>query len=311
MTENSSPTPLDNQSDQPAGLGEIMQRYNIRPNKRLGQNFLSAPNILDKIVDAAQLTRTSTVLEIGAGLGTLTRRLADIAGRVVAVELDRHLVHILESELGYLPNLELVQGDILEMTPAELMECGAQATPSNPLKTPPYKVVANLPYYITSAIIRHLLETECPPERLVLMVQREVADRITASPGNMSLLAVSVQFFGEPRVVTRVPAGAFIPPPQVDSAVISIDVFPNPPVEVSSSSWFFRVAKAGFGQKRKQLKNTLASRLGLPMQQILDALNQAQIDPKRRAQTLTLEEWASLCQELDPSPKPQLPSLDK
>jgi 16S rRNA (adenine1518-N6/adenine1519-N6)-dimethyltransferase len=161
-----------------------------------------------------------------------------------------------------------------------------------------YVVVANLPYYITSAAMRHLLEADPPPTLLVLTVQREVALRIVARPGDMSLLAVSVQFYGQPRIVARIPAGAFVPPPQVYSAVVRIDTFPTPPIDVADIQAFFRVVRAGFGQKRKQLKNALAAGLGLPAAEVSAALTRAGVDPRRRAQTLSLDEWAGLAREL-------------
>ncbi len=158
--------------------------------------------------------------------------------------------------------------------------------------------MANLPYYITSAAIRHVQEANPPPQRIVLTVQREVAERIVAAPGELSLLAVSVQFYGRPRIVARIPAGAFVPPPKVDSAVVRIDTHPAPPVEVADVEAFFRVVRAGFGQKRKQIKNSLAAGLGLPGGVAAAALDRAGIDPQRRAQTLSLAEWASLTREI-------------
>lgn len=256
-----------------------------RPRKGLGQHFLIDESVLDKIVGAAELEPADTVLEIGPGLGVLTRALAERAGRVVAIELDEKMVSILRDQLGDCENLEIVQGDILEIDPGRLI-------------SGPYKVVANLPYYITSAVTRHLLETEHKPALLVLMMQLEVAQRILAQPGDMSTLAVSVQFYGTPQLVTRVPAGAFWPPPEVDSAVLRIDVYEKPPVQVEDVDWFFKVVRAGFGQKRKQLKNALAGGLHPTKDQVLAALERAGIDPRRRAETLSIEEWAELAQAL-------------
>jgi 16S rRNA (adenine1518-N6/adenine1519-N6)-dimethyltransferase len=304
------------------GVRELLDKYNLRPRKGLGQNFLADPNILRKIVEAADLTPDATVLEIGPGLGMLTRFLSRAAGRVVAVELDEALFGLLRQELSGLLNLELVQGDILQLDPAELVEGQAcppkdagQAnvqlptsnfqpptsnlqSPISNLQSPPYTVVANLPYYITSAAIRHVQEASPPPQRIVLTVQREVAERIVAAPGELSLLAVSVQFYGRPRIVARIPAGAFVPPPKVDSAVVRIDTHPAPPVEVADVGAFFRVVRAGFGQKRKQIKNSLAAGLGLSGGEAADALARAGIDPQRRAQTLSLAEWAELTREI-------------
>lgn len=217
------------------------------------------------------------------------------ADRVVAVELDEGMIGVLREELAYLPNLELVQGDILQLDPVALI---GDPTSSD-LGPPPlgYTVVANLPYYITSAAIRHLLEAEPPPNRLVLMVQLEVARRIVAEPGDMSLLAVSVQFYGRPRIIAKIPAGAFAPPPKVDSAVVRIDTYGAPQVDVPDVEVFFRVARAGFAQKRKQIKNSLGAGLGLPPDEVAAVMARTGIEPQRRAQTLSLVEWAALARE--------------
>jgi len=280
----------------PAGASvnvrQILDKYNLRPRKGLGQHFLADPNILRKIVEAADLAADEVVLEIGPGLGTLTRWLAEATDRVVAVELDEGMIGVLREELAYLPNLELVQGDILQLNPVALV---ADPTSSD-LGSPPldYAVVANLPYYITSAAIRHLLEAEPPPNRLVLTVQLEVARRIVAEPGDMSLLAVSVQFYGRPRIVAKIPAGAFVPPPKVDSAVVRIDTYSTPQIDAPDTDVFFRVARAGFAQKRKQLKNALAAGLRLPSGEVAAMMARVGIEPQRRAQTLSLAEWAAL-----------------
>ncbi|MGD8820185.1 MAG: 16S rRNA (adenine(1518)-N(6)/adenine(1519)-N(6))-dimethyltransferase RsmA, partial [Anaerolineae bacterium] len=231
--------------------------------------------------------------EVGAGLGTLTRPLSQRAGRVIAVELDRRLAVILAEQLagtsGVPPaNVEIIQGDILKMDDLGLAHRG-------------YKVVANLPYYITSAVLRHFLEDKPRPELLVVTVQREVAARILAGPGEMSLLAISVQFFGEPRLVTRIPAGAFYPSPQVDSSVLRIDVGQQLRVTLAKgleTSDYFRVVRAGFGQKRKTLRNSLSAGLHIPPDKVEQALRQATVDPRRRAQTLSLVEWAEVTRSL-------------
>jgi 16S rRNA (adenine1518-N6/adenine1519-N6)-dimethyltransferase len=276
----------------PAGgalsVSALMRKYDLRAKKGLGQHFLSDPNILHKIVSAADIEPSSIVLEIGPGLGSLTALLAAEAGHVVAVELDEVMVGILRRELAYLPNLTVAHGDILNLQPAPLLaEATAQTVSS-------YSVVANLPYYITSAAIRHLLEADIPPSRLVLTIQAEVAQRIVALPGDMSLLAVSVQFYGRPQIVSRIPAGAFLPPPQVDSAVVRIDTYDTNPYAVSDRRHFFRVVKAGFSQKRKQLRNALVAGMALPADQITRALELSGIDPQRRAQTLSMDEWVAL-----------------
>ena len=275
-------------------LRELLDKYHLRPRKGLGQHFLTDPNILRKIVEAAELSPESVVLEIGPGPGMLTRRLVEAAGRVVAVELDEGMVRLLRGEYSHLPNLQLVQGDILQLDPAVLIGDAESSGLESPLA---YTVVANLPYYITSAAIRHVLEANPPPLRLVLTVQREVARRIVAQPGDMSLLAVSVQFYGRPRIVAKIPAGAFVPPPKVDSAVVRIDTYSQPQVDVPDVETFFRVVRAGFGQKRKQLKNALGAGLGLPSDRVAEILSRAEVEPNRRAQTLSLAEWARLARE--------------
>ncbi|HEY2982071.1 MAG TPA: 16S rRNA (adenine(1518)-N(6)/adenine(1519)-N(6))-dimethyltransferase RsmA [Anaerolineales bacterium] len=267
---------------------ELLRRHGLRPNKRLGQNFLQDPQVLEQITDAAALQRTDTVLEIGAGLGSLTRYLAAAAQRVVAVELDEKLIPLLKAVAGPQANVQIIHGDILELSPAKLID------------RPAYVVVANIPYYITSAIIRHLLEpvpgeTAGPrPRRIVLTVQREVAERICALPGDLSLLALSVQVYGLPRIVARIPAAAFYPPPEVDSALLVIDVHPQPRIAAEHLRNFFRLIKAGFGQKRKTLRNSLSAGLHLSPAQAEVLLRSVEIDPKRRAETLSLPEWERL-----------------
>lgn len=263
-------------------IAALLRAYGLSPKKGLGQSFLADPVALDRIAAAADLAPADTVLEIGPGLGTLTERLAARAGRIVAVELDERLVAVARERLAGLPNVKIVHADILAVTDFGFLEPG-------------YKVVANLPYYITSAVLRHLLDRPDRPRLIVVTVQREVAERVVAAPGDMSLLAVSVQFYGRPRIVARLPAGAFYPPPQVDSAVVRIDVGDRPTVdlpEAVTEKAFFRAVRAGFGQKRKTLRNSLSAGLGLLPARVEEALRQAGIDPRRRAETLSLEEWA-------------------
>ncbi|MFN8458993.1 MAG: 16S rRNA (adenine(1518)-N(6)/adenine(1519)-N(6))-dimethyltransferase RsmA [Anaerolineae bacterium] len=255
-----------------------------------------------KIVEIAELTPTDTVLEIGPGPGTMTRLLIAAAGRVIAVELDPGMVNLLQHELLY-PNLTVIEADILQ-TPIEPLihnlqfAEGTQSNAISNLQSPSYKVVANLPYYITSAVLRHMLEATPRPQRVVVTVQKEVAQRMVAQPGEMSLLAVSVQFYGQPKLTHHIPAGAFFPPPKVDSAVVRIDTYTQPPVPIADVEHFFRVVKAGFGQKRKQLKNSLSAGLHQSAAAITLALQQAGIDPTRRAETLNLAEWARLAELL-------------
>ena len=208
----------------------LLARWDLRPSKGLGQNFLVDRTVLDRIVAAAELTPNDIVLEVGAGLGTLTKRLAQGARHVVAVELDQRLMSVLQSVLADLHNVTLIQGDILALDPAALI---GEASIQYPASSSQYRVVANLPYYITSAVLRHLLEASLKPQRLVLTVQREVAERIVAKPGHMSLLAVSVQFYGRPQLLFRIRPGSFYPAPGVESAVVRIDLHAKPPPAVS------------------------------------------------------------------------------
>lgn len=253
----------------------LLDKHQVHPKKSLGQNFLQDPSALDKIVAIADLSPHDTVLEIGPGTGALTERLAQVSHRVIAVELDQRLAPILSASLGHLPNVELVYGDILETNVPALVGEGD------------YIVVANVPYYITSAILRSLLESRKRPRRIVLTVQLEVAERLVAKPGDMSLLAVSAQFYAKTQIAARLNAAVFWPRPEVDSAVVRLDVYEKPPYEIPDEKTFFRVVRSGFSQKRKQLKNTLGEGGQA-------ALEQAGIDPKRRAETLTLDEWAAL-----------------
>ncbi len=265
---------------------ELLHFHAIHPKKSLGQNFLHDPHALEKIVEIADLPPGAEVLEIGAGTGNLTRVLAQHAGRLVAVETDERMLPILRAQFGGVPSVELVHADILALDLAALFD------------ERPYYVVANLPYYITSAILRHLLEGHPRPQRLVITVQREVADRLIAQPDDMSLLTVSVQFYGEPRLMMRLNPAAFWPRPDVESAVVRIDVYPRPPVEVPDEATFFRAVRAGFSQKRKQLRNALAGGLRIDKTAADALLAQAGIEPHRRAETLTLEEWAALARAL-------------
>lgn len=268
----------------PLDVPGLLRRFDLRPKKSLGQNFLVDESALARITAAADLTASDTVLEIGPGLGSLTRHLASAARRVVAVELDEAMLPALRHTLQSCANVEIVHSDILKYA----------LTASQSGLLPGYKVVANIPYYITSALVRRLLEADVRPSLIVLTVQREVAERICAGPGDMSLLAVSVQFYCAPRLVARIPAGAFYPPPDVDSAVLKLDVFTQPAVAVADPDHFFQVVKAGFSQKRKQLRNSVSAGLRLESRHVDELLMRAGIDPKRRPETLTLEEWGAL-----------------
>jgi 16S rRNA (adenine1518-N6/adenine1519-N6)-dimethyltransferase len=271
-----------------AKIPALLRAHGLHPRKGLGQNFLISQAALENIVAAAVLSVKDVVVEVGAGLGTLTRLLAQQAGHVVAVELDGDLVQILREELADLPNVEIVHGDILQISDLGFAHRA-------------YKVVGNLPYYITSAVLRRFLEKEPRPEMMVVTVQREVAERIVAGPGEMSLLAISVQFYGQPSIVMRIKAGSFYPPPQVDSAVVRIDVSEQPTTllgEETGDEAFFRVVRAGFGQRRKTLRNALSAGLGMAPVGVERALSQAGVDPRRRAETLSLGEWVEVTREI-------------
>jgi 16S rRNA (adenine1518-N6/adenine1519-N6)-dimethyltransferase len=258
----------------------------IRPRKSLGQHFLTDRTVLQRILAAAALSPADTVIEVGAGKGVLTQGLTSAAGRVIAVEIDEGLCDHLRRRLAAYPNVETVCGDILSLSPSDLL-ARAQASP-------PYVVVANLPYYIASAVLRHFLESARPPARMIVMVQAEVGQSIAAPPGRMSLLSVGVQFYAQARVLFYVPPRAFRPPPKVRSAVIRLDVRPEPAVAVDDRQAFFQLVQAGFAAPRKQLRNALALGLGSDAASAQDLLDTANIDPSRRAQTLNLDEWGCL-----------------
>lgn len=266
----------------PLNVPALLRQYDLRPSKGLGQNFLQDNHALQKIVSLADLGPADDVLEIGPGLGSLTRYLSLAARTVTAVELDQRLFPALEAVLAPYKNIRLVQGDILKLDPAELMA------------SPGYRVVANIPYYITSQVIRHLLESDPLPSRVVLTVQKEVAARVCANPGDMSLLALSVQVYGKPEISAIIPAEAFYPAPNVDSAVLRVELYQHPVIPSARLDTFFAMAKAGFSQKRKTLRNSLAGGLRIVPAEAEKLLTAAKIDPQRRAETLNLEEWGKL-----------------
>ena len=282
----------------------------IHPKKGLGQNFLIDPTHRARIVAAADLTLDDIVLEVGPGPGVLTELIAQQAGRVVAVELDDRLIPLLRERFADQLHVVIVHGDILEVDVGALMlearswklavdDQGQPSASSIQHPASGYKVIANLPYYITSTAIRHLLESVPPPELLVLTVQREVAERMVASPPEMSLLALGVQFYATAHIVERIPAGAFYPRPKVDSAVVRLAYRSEPVVSGVTVEAFFRVAHAGFSQPRKQLRNSLASGLAAPPTAAEVWLVSAGIAPQRRAETLTLQEWGRLAQVIE------------
>lgn len=274
---------------------ELLRHYGLQARKSLGQHFLVDETVLATIIDAAELGPEDTVIEVGPGLGVLTEELARRAGRVIAVELDDKLAAALRERLAALNNVSVVNRNILDVDLAELVgaaaPCGDAATG--------YKVVANLPYYITSLVLRRFLEAPQRPETMVVMVQREVAETIAAAPGSMSLLSVSVQFYGEPVIVGIVPPASFYPPPAVDSAILKVTATESLRLPVADQPGFFDLVRAGFRASRKQLVNSLANGLGRPRDEVLPLLEAAGIDPKRRAETLSVAEWIRLWQVHD------------
>jgi 16S rRNA (adenine1518-N6/adenine1519-N6)-dimethyltransferase len=247
--------------------------------------------VLKRITSAAELTPADVVIEVGPGLGVLTRELARQAGWVIAIELDNKLAAALKQTLASFNNITIINDDVLRIEPQALLsELKDRFPPATG-----YKVVANLPYYITSPVLRHFLEASAKPQVMIVMVQKEVAEAIVAKPGEMSLLSVSVQFYGEPRIIGYVPAQCFYPAPKVDSAILRIDPYPQPRVAVDEGS-FFELVRAGFTAPRKQLVNSLAQGLGASKSEVLSRLERADIASQRRAETLTLGEWARLWQ---------------
>lgn len=277
MNETKGAMPL-----KPLNVPAILARYRMQPSKGLGQNFLIDEMALDEIVTQSGVTPESSVLEIGPGLGSLTRHLANRAARVLAVELDRKMIPVLDEVLRPWKNVTVVQSDILAYDPSDAFGDGA------------YRVVANIPYYITSAVIRHLLNLRSRPESISVTIQKEVAERICADPGDYSLLALSVRIYGEPRYVMTIGKEAFYPAPKIDSAVVRIDLFEKPLIADADTDRFFALLKAGFAQKRKTLRNSLSSNIGIGKADVETALNAAGINPTRRAETLEIDEWLRL-----------------
>ncbi len=265
---------------------EEAPRTRLRPRKSLGQHFLTDRRVLQRILAAVSPSPAHTIIEVGAGSGALTQGLAASGARVIAVEIDGALHSRLRERLTSQANVIPVCADVLALSPEELLS-QAQATS-------PYLVVGNLPYNIAAAVVRHFLEATVPPERMVVMVQAEVAQSMAAEPGQMSLLSVGVQFYARPRILFYVPPRAFRPPPKVRSAVLSLDVRRQPAVTVDDREAFFHLVRAGFAAPRKQLRNALALGLGVEAGSAADLLVAAGLDSRRRAQTLSLADWGSL-----------------
>jgi len=268
----------------------LLRESGFKPKKRLGQHFLVDETVLEHILAAAELSPGDVVIEVGPGLGILTEALAKQGARVIAVELDSRLVALLKKRLAGFPNVRIVHADILKVTPGELV-AGS------------YKIVANLPYYITSPVLSHFLEAEPRPSKMVVMVQKEVGETIAAGAGKMRLLSVKAQFYGKASIVSYVPASSFYPQPKVDSVVVRLDFYSQPPLMqagVSDVTGFFELVMHGFSAPRKQLRNSLAHSLGMPPGEAASLLEKAGIEARRRAETLSLEEWQELWRVFGP-----------
>lgn len=263
-------------------IKNLLKKYNIYPSKILGQNFLISKEVLKKILDAANLKSKDVVLEIGPGIGTLTKELAKKAKRVIAIEKDQKMIKILKETLRDLKNIKVIQEDILKY------DFKFQA---------PYKIVANLPYYITSPVLRKFLEIDSKPKEMILMVQKEVAQRIVASPPNMSILAISVQFFAKPEIISFVSKNCFWPQPKVDSAILKISQI-GMGLPAIDTNLFFKIVRAGFAQPRKQLANSLSNGLKLEKEKVRNWLKENEIKPERRPETLSIKDWIKLTKNI-------------
>lgn len=276
----------------PGNTIEILQKYHFNFQKRFGQNFLIDTRVLDKIIGSAEITKQDCVLEIGPGIGTMTQYLAESAREVVAVEIDKALIPILEETLSAYDNVTIVNADILKV------DIGKLVKEKNDGK--PIKVVANLPYYITTPIIMGLFESHVPLISITIMVQKEVAERMQVGPGtkDYGALSLAVQYYAKPEIVANVPPNCFIPRPTVGSAVIRLTRHQQPPVQVDSEKHMFAMIRASFNQRRKTLVNGLMNGMGIPRDVILKALEKMGLSPTVRGEALTLEEFAVLSNEI-------------
>lgn len=273
----------------PSNTIEILKKYNFSFQKRFGQNFLIDTHVLEKIVDEAGIDEDDCVLEIGPGIGTMTQYLCERAGRVIAVEIDKALIPILNDTLSSYSNVEIINEDILKVDIKNLCNKYNNGRP--------IKVVANLPYYITTPIIMGLFESGCPLESITIMVQKEVADRMKCGPGSKDYgaLSLAVQFYSNPEIVANVSPESFIPKPGVGSTVIRLTRYPKPPVEVDDEKYMFKLIRAAFNMRRKTMVNSLMSgNLGLTKEEILSAIDKLNLSPQVRGEALTLNEFAAL-----------------
>ena len=264
-------------------IGALLRDLGLSPRKALGQHFLVSPGVLTRILDAADIAPGDAVVEVGPGLGVLTRGLVDRGACVTAVELDDEMAAALARSFADQDRVRILHAD------ARTVDLGSLAAPGEP-----YMVVANLPYYAATPIVRRFLEAERPPQRLVVTVQREVARSMVATPGDLGLLGLGVQFYGSPRIVATIRPGAFYPPPKVTSAVVRIDLHSEPLLPPSQREGFFALARAAFSAPRKQLRGGLSHALNRPPDAVADLLRKGAVDPTRRPQTLALDEWAAL-----------------
>lgn len=281
-----SPATGGRRRQRPPALAALRRLEHV-PRKSLGQHFLTDKQLLDRIIKGGQLSDVDVIIEVGAGLGELTQALASQTSCVVAVEADATLFRHLQRRFAEDHRVHLIHGDILTLSPEELLQQAG-------IYPRPYVVAGNLPFNIATAIVRHFLEASFRPERLVVMLQREVAENVAAQPGQMSYLSVSVQLYGQPQLLFTVPPRAFYPPPKVYSAVVRIDVRPEPAAGVDDPQGFLEFARAGFAAPRKQIRNSLALGLDTETSRVEACLRATSIEPTRRPQTLSLEEWAAL-----------------
>ncbi len=281
----------------PSTIKAIQNKHGFRLSKSLGQNFLTDKNIIDKIMQSADVTSEDLVLEIGPGFGVLTKELAERAGKVIAVEIDKTLIPILEENLKDYHNILFVNQDILNTDINQLLELNKS---QDSQRYDRVKIIGNLPYYITTPILMKILEDKVKAESITIMMQKEVAQRIMADPGSKAYGAISavVKYYCNPFSVITVPASVFYPPPKVDSAVLRLDIRKRPPVNLRDERVFFQVIKAGFGQRRKTLENSLTGVESLGKEDICNVLRSVNIDGKRRAETLSLDELAQIANEI-------------
>lgn len=271
-------------------IKDLLKQHNIKPNKIMGQNFLIDEGVVDQMIKASDLSKSDIVLEVGPGLGGLTEKIAQKVKKVIAVEKDKKIIEILKESLRDYKNIEIIHGDILTLLPSS--ELGSRCQAPSLARNKSYKIVANIPYYLTSHLIRKLLELDNPPQTVVFLMQKEVAERICATPPKMTLLSVSVQIYSQPEILYYVPKQSFWPKPKVDSAIIKISNIQKPKgVDIKK---FFKLVKAGFSSPRKQLANNLSKKLKINKEEIKTALIELGFDAQIRAERLTVNDWVRL-----------------